>query len=87
MTTRQTVTRIQIGCTTLLLVSFFLPIARGCTAVEIPGKQDSNARAKPEPAYRLELNRPDKVYAYEYVSAEQTSINPMLGRRPNAVLP
>lgn len=53
---------IKVFCALLLLVSFFLPLARGCSQLELPGGAE-----KSKPWITLEIKSPKTVYAYEVI--------------------
>jgi len=62
-------------CAFLLLVSFFLPIARGCSKYEIPRQEDNIEQEAKEPLFSMEAKDPKKKYAYDLIALDTTPLS------------
>ena len=65
--TKLTGVKIKAICSILLIISFFLPVARGCSGIEVPysaDHKDSDGMEK-RPWFILENKHAQTVYAYD----------------------
>jgi hypothetical protein len=66
----QKITIIKRVCASLLLVSFFLPLTRGCSRFEIPSQQKGVNQEEKKPILSFTVKKPRKKYPYEMLVSE-----------------
>ncbi len=65
-------------CAALLLISFFLPLARGCSKIEIPYHQGSVKQETKKPLFSMDVKEPKTKYAYDLIALEEMPISSAL---------
>jgi len=65
-------------CALLLLISFFLPLARGCSKIEGPYQKDGVTQEKKKPFFSIEVKEPKTKYAYDIMALEEVTTSSAL---------
>jgi len=74
----QSVFYIKSACAALLLISFFLPIARGCPGIEFSTSDEYAELGEKKPLFNVGRTEAPAKYAYDYVRAEETTASSAL---------
>ena len=62
-------------CAFLLLISFFLPIAKGCSKYEFPRQKENIEQEAKKPWISIEVKEPKIKYAYDLIALDTTPLS------------